>query len=262
MQDIKKIQLSLLLTVRDICERFGLTYYLFGDALRGAVRKGDFLSDGRDIALLMPVQDLRNFCAYFKREAPKGIFLQNTETEKECPFVHTKLRQNGTTMMPVQLKNVKMHHGISIDLYPYYPVDPGKVARLRTRFLHRTAELLTSVSLAPHTDKPRLIHKLLLKVPEEKRQLFLEKLLKQLEKGNKKSMQVYTPFGGGQFFWREALGEETFSLTFSGESFRVPDRREVFLNMAGSTPDAGEILLDAGKGFESYKKPPKAKNKK
>lgn len=164
--------------------------------------------------------------------------------------------------MPVRFKNVKMHHGIGIDIYPYYPVDPGKIARLRTRLLHRTAELLASTALAPHMDKPGLTHKLLLKVPEEKRRSFLEKLLKRLEKGNKKSMQVYAPFGGGQFFWREALGEEMFSLTLSGETFRVPDRREVFLNMTGNAKEEGEILLDAGKSFESYKNPRKAKSKK
>ena len=164
--------------------------------------------------------------------------------------------------MPVRFKDVKMHFGIAIDLYPYYPVDPGKIARFRTRSLHRISALLASAPLVPHMEKLGLMQKLILKVPEEKRQECLAKLLKQLEKGNKKSMQVYTPFGGGQFFWREALGEETFSLTLSGETFRVPDRREVFLNMTGSSKEEGEILLDAGKGFESYKKPKKAKSKK
>lgn len=262
MQDINQIQLSLLLLVRDISARYGLTCFLFGDALRGAVRKGDFLPDGQDIALLMPAQDLRNFCAYFQRESPKGVFLQNPETEKACPFIHTKLRQNGTTMMPVRFKDVKMHHGIGIDLYPYYPVDTGKIARWRTRFLHKASELLVSASLTPYLEKPGLIRKLILKIAEEKRLEVAAKLIKQLEKGNKKSMQVYTPFGGGTFFWREALGEETFKLTLGGESFRVPDRREVFLNMTGEKHDYGEMAINTEKGFESYGKPAKSKSKK
>lgn len=262
MQDINKIQLSLLLLVRDISSRYGLTYYLFGDALRGAVRKGDFLPDSGDIALLMPAQDLKNFCAYFKRENPKGVFLQNAETEKACPFIHTKLRQNGTTMMPVRFKSVKMHHGIGIDIYPYYPVEPGKIARFRTRALHKISELLIASSLTPYKESPKLTEKLILKIPEDKRRETVTKLLKQLEKGNKKSMQVYTPFGDGRFFWREALGEETFMLSFAGENFRVPDRREVFLNMTGNAAQEEEMLLDASKGFESYLKPKKEKSKK
>ena len=262
MQDVKNIQLALLVLVRDICTRYGLTYYLLGDALTAAVRKTALSEESTDVAVLMPAQDLRNFCAYFKREAPKGIFLSNTETEKECPFIHTKLKQNGTTMMPVRFKSVKMHHGIGIDMYPYYPVEPGKFARFRTRAFHKISELLAASCLTPHKENPKLSEKLILKVPEEKRREMMTKLLKQIEKGNKNSMQVYTPFGGGTFFWREALGEEIFNLPLSGESFRVPDRREVFLNMTGKNAFDEEFIVDVAKGFETYLKPKKEKSKK
>lgn len=236
MKEIQHMQFEMLQTCRDICRRYGLTYFLFGDTLRGAVRKSDFLPDSTEAALLMPAGDLKNFCAYFDREKPEGLSLSTIYTEKECYHLHVKICKDGTVGTPAKLLQMPVHHGISVSLYPYYPVDVGRLARPLTKVYMWVAEKLLGASLTPYLEKPSLLDTLLAKIPVEKRQSILQKVVKKLEKGDKKSMQVCTPLGGANFFWREALGEEeTFMLSFAGEEFRVPDRKEVFLNMTVPT---------------------------
>ncbi len=266
MREIQGVQLELLKICRDICNRYGLTYFLFGDTLRGAVRKGAFLPDSTEAALLMPAQDLKNFCAYFEREAPKGISVSNMQTEKKCCFVHTRVCKDGTLAVPERLRDMPVHHGIGVSIYPYYPMDVGKMTRPLTKFYLWMAEKLLGAGVVPYLEKPSFTERLAFKIPEEKRRELAAEAVRKLEKGNKKSMQVCVPFGGADFFWREALGEEeTFMLSLEGESFRVPDRREVFLNMAGKTVDTarfGAMQWNVKCGTEKQKKAKEKKTKK
>ncbi len=246
MKEIQRIQLEILQTCRDICRRYGLTYFLFGDTLRGAVRKGDFLPDSTEAALLMPAGDLKNFCAYFDREEPAGLSLSAIATEKACTHLHVKVCKDKTVGTAAKFLKVPVHHGISVSLYPYYPVDVGRLARPCMKAYMWMAEKLLGASIVPYLEKPALMDTLLAKIPAEKRQVLIQKAVKKLEKGDKKSMQVCTPLGGANFFWREALGEEeTFMLSFAGEEFRVPDRKEVFLNMTvpEAKPQPGDEMV-------------------
>ncbi|MBQ7033613.1 MAG: LicD family protein [Clostridia bacterium] len=233
VSDVQNIQLGILKTCRDICQRYGLTYFLFGDTLRGAVRGGKFLSGSTEAALLMPSGDLKNFCAYFAREAPEGLFLSCVETEKEYPYLTVRVRKDNTVGEAERLLGLSGHHGISVSLYPYYPMEVGRLARPCTKAYVWLAERLLGASLVSCLEKPVLLDTIFAKIPIEKRLAWAGKAVRKLEKGSKKSMQVCVPLGGAVFFWREALGEEeTFVATLSGEEFRVPDRKEVFLNMA------------------------------
>ncbi len=262
MNEIQSVQLELLKVCRDICSRYGITYFLFGDTLRGAVRKNAFLPEGTEAALLMPAADLKNFCAYFAREAPKGLFLSNMHTEKACCRLYTRIQKDGTTEMPRAFKDMPLHFGIGVDLYPYYPVEVGKAAQLLTKIYLFIAEKLLCASRTAFLETPSFLEKLIVKIPEEKRLEFAKKLAKKLEKGNKKSMQVCVPYGGAEFFWREALSEEeTFSLMLEGEMFRVPDKREVFLNMTRKGAEE-DVIRDAGKGKAGSKKAEKKKAKR
>lgn len=251
--DIQSIQFEILKVCRDICQRYGLTYFLFGDTLRGAVRGGAFLKNSTEAALLMPAGDLKNFCAYFEREAPQGMTLSNMHTEKEFPYLHAVVRKDGTKGVPGRLQNMPVHHGIGVTIYPYYPMEMRKTARTFTKMQIWLAEKMLGASLTPHIAKPSFLEKMILKIPAEKRRELAFVAVKKLEKGDKRSMQVCSPLGGANFFWRETLGEgETFALSLEGETFRVPDRKEVFLNMNGrerNDPLYGEMIwsLDAGK---------------
>jgi len=183
-------------------------------------------------------------------------------TEKACYRMHTRIQKDGTTEMPRALKDMPLHFGIGVDIYPYYPVEVGKAAQILTKVYLYIAEKLLCASRAAFLEAPSFLDRLVLKIPEEKRLAFARKLEKKLEKGNKKSMQVCMPYGGAEFFWREALlEEETFTLMLEGEAFRVPDKREVFLNMSGKAPEE-DVIRNAGKGYASYKKPEKKKAKK
>ncbi|MBE7025700.1 MAG: LicD family protein [Ruminococcaceae bacterium] len=244
-----EIQFAILKVCRDICQRYGLVYYLFGDTLRGAVQKGDFLPDSTEAALLMPVGDMKNFCAYFAREAPEGLVLSGIETEKEYPALTVCIRKEGTVGGAKRLLQMPGHHGIGVTVYPYYPVDAGQFARLFKHIYVRIAERLLGAARVPYLEKPGFIDRLLAKIPVEKRRAVAKMAIRRLEAGSKKSMQVCTPLQNTVFFWREALGEECFTASLRGEKFPVPDRREVFMNMVlpdGKQYAADDMVWDVG----------------
>ena len=248
IHDIQNIQFEILKVCRDICQRYGLTYFLFGDTFRGAVRGGEFLKNSTEAAILMPAGELRNFCAYFEREAPKELFLSNAQTEKNFPYLHTVIRKDGTKGVPGRLQDMPAHQGIGVTIYPYYPMEMKKTARPVTKLLIWLAEKMLGASMTPYIAKPSFTDELVQKIPQEKRREIALKAIKKLEKGDKRSMQVCTPIGSAYFFWREALGEEeTFRLSLVGEEFRVPDRKEVFLNMntrGNNDAKYGEMIWD------------------
>lgn len=260
--DIQSIQLEILKVCRDICQRYGLTYFLFGDTLRGAVRGGAFLKNSTEAALLMPAGDLKNFCAYFEREAPQGLTLSNMHTEKAFPYLHTVVRKDGTKGVPGRLQDMPVHHGIGVTVYPYYPMEMRKTARPLMKLQMWLAEKMLGASMTPYIAKPSFLENMILKIPAEKRRKMALYAVKKLEKGDKRSMQVCSPLGSAYFFWREALGEETFALSLEGEAFRVPDRKEVFLNMNGrerNDPLYGEMIWNLDDGKENRKSTNKKK---
>lgn len=56
-EEIKQIELNLLLKLDEICKKYKLRYYLCGGTLLGAVRHKGFIPWDDDIDVLMPRED-------------------------------------------------------------------------------------------------------------------------------------------------------------------------------------------------------------
>lgn len=80
LDEIKKIELNLLIEFREICNKLGLRYYIFGGTLLGAIRHKGFIPWDDDIDVCMPRPDydkLMKFSETYKNENNKFLFYKD-----------------------------------------------------------------------------------------------------------------------------------------------------------------------------------------
>ena len=126
LRELQLTELEILKTVDRTCKDLGLTYFLDGGTLLGAVRHGGFIPWDDDIDIVMPYKDYEQFITYGQQKLGDKFFVQNMETDPNFNLSFTRVRLNGTTCMNSYQINWKVHHGVWIDVFPIVPLK-GKV---------------------------------------------------------------------------------------------------------------------------------------
>ena len=130
-------QLNIVKEIDQICREHGLTYYMVGGTLLGAVRHGGFIpwDDDLDIALFR--EDYQQLQEILIRDYADRFFLQNSQTDPRYPRVIAKVRLNGTVQLERTLAATGSHSGIYIDLFPIDRITKpdGPALRLRGRIV-------------------------------------------------------------------------------------------------------------------------------
>ncbi len=129
---IKAVELQLLSAFINCCNKLGLSYYVLGGTMLGAVRHKGFIPWDDDIDVGMPRADYECFLEKAQAILPEYYFVQSRKTEPELPNNFAKLRDSRTTFIESSLKDRRINHGVYIDVFPldYYPEDPKEQRRL------------------------------------------------------------------------------------------------------------------------------------
>ena len=72
-EEIKQIELNLLLKLDEICKKYKLRYYLCGGTLLGAVRHKGFIPWDDDIDVLMPREDFEKLLRLEKKQKQDAV---------------------------------------------------------------------------------------------------------------------------------------------------------------------------------------------
>ncbi|WP_212930331.1 LicD family protein [Shouchella clausii] len=140
--NLKEVQNQQILILKEfcrICEENDLTYHLFAGTLLGAVRHKGFIPWDDDIDVAMLREDYNKFITLCKTSLKKDFFLQNFETDPDYPMQFSKLRKNNTLFVEGDYRDISMHHGLYIDIFPLDNVFPntklGEIQRISVHFL-------------------------------------------------------------------------------------------------------------------------------
>lgn len=119
---IRDIQLAILEIFKEVvslCNRYGIQYFLVGGTLLGAVRHKGFIPWDDDLDIGMTRENYNKFLEIAADKLPENLFLQTYATEPNTPFDFAKVRKNGTVFIENYCRNLDIHQGVYIDIFPY-----------------------------------------------------------------------------------------------------------------------------------------------
>lgn len=118
MNDLQKCQLEMLIKTVNVLDELGLKYCLIGGTLLGAVRHQGFIPWDDDIDIGMPRADFDRFAKIANEHLPEGLFYQDKMSDVNYPYSYAKIRKDNTLFIERPLKDIDMHHGVYIDIFP------------------------------------------------------------------------------------------------------------------------------------------------
>lgn len=129
----KKLQRAILIIaceVARICEKNDIPYFINGGTQIGAVRHNGFIPWDDDFDIGFKRKDYEKFIKACDKDLNKDkFFLQTPETEEYYAFDFAKLQLKGTEIIEDFSKNVKIQHGIFVDLFPHDNIPDCKLKR-------------------------------------------------------------------------------------------------------------------------------------
>ena len=119
-----------------ICSVLNIKCFVTGGTAIGAYYYQGFVKWDDDIDLGMKRDDYEKFM----REAPsiisKGFFIQCIKTEPNTPFYFIKVRKDNTLFVQQEFKDIQMHHGIFVDIFPFDNIPNNHLlAKIHTRLV-------------------------------------------------------------------------------------------------------------------------------
>lgn len=117
-EEVKNIQLDILLEFDRICKANDIHYNLYFGTMLGAVRHQGFIPWDDDIDVAMTRENYNKFLSIDKNKIRKEYFIQSYETDHDFFRPFTRLRKNNTIYKQRHYKNLDIHHGVFIDIFP------------------------------------------------------------------------------------------------------------------------------------------------
>ncbi|MBC1936502.1 LicD family protein [Listeria grandensis] len=236
-EQLKQVELSILLDVATLCEKHNLTYYLIGGTLLGAIRHDGFIPWDDDIDIAMPRKDFEAFQKIAKTELPESLFLHYGTTDAEYYLPIIKIRKNGTIFEEESASPSIKHKGIFIDIFPLDNAkkNSGFLFHMKGRFLKQLKSLLflkinektTLHQIAPWK---KAVLKLIKPVPTS----FLFRVLTNyMQSGADDSAPYYVNHGSQYGYKKQTMPKTMYdtatTTVFEGHNFRIPAQTEQLL---------------------------------
>lgn len=141
-QELEKLHVVLyeiLEEIHRICVKNKIPYFLIGGSAIGMYYDKAILPWDDDLDIGMTRENYNRFLSIAEKELSSDYFLSYINTDSHTPFFYTKVKKNGTLFVESRYKNVKMHHGIFVDVFPFDKIPENQIIR---KIHYKTANLL------------------------------------------------------------------------------------------------------------------------
>lgn len=117
IRKLQLTQLQMLKYLNEECVTNDLHYTLDFGSLIGAIRHNGFIpwDDDSDVSMLLT--DYRKLKKLQSKDGKQLYFLQDSKTDRECPYIFAKMRMNNTLMIDDCANTLQMHEGIWVDIF-------------------------------------------------------------------------------------------------------------------------------------------------
>lgn len=159
IDESKELQIELLKTIHEICEKYGLTYYMMFGSLIGAVRHHGFIPWDDDIDICMPRKDYAKFFELLNQEQAHGMRAVCCENEDKYYLPFGKVINTLTILK----ENVSCSYelGIYVDVFPLDLLSSDKKLNQRLKRRILVLRRLLAIKLNPGSDKRKGLRKIL-----------------------------------------------------------------------------------------------------
>ena len=140
-EDLKRLHEELYIILAEIvrvCDKCGIQYFIQGGSAIGAFYNQGIIPWDDDIDVGMTRDNYERFLKEAPAELGRDFFLEWFGSESNTPFYFAKVKKNNTLFIEESFKNVDIHHGIFVDIFPYDRVPDvslhQKLHRLHLKF--------------------------------------------------------------------------------------------------------------------------------
>lgn len=129
MDLLHQVDMDIAKEVLRICEKHGLTYYMLGGTMLGAIRHKGFIPWDDDIDLGMPRDDYERFLEIAPQELAAHLKLVNYRTDPNYMYYITRILDTDTTVIEERIGNDNKYTHASIDIFPIDGTPNNPIAR-------------------------------------------------------------------------------------------------------------------------------------
>ncbi len=240
LRKLQITELKCLNEVKRICELHNLKYFLIAGTLIGAIRNKGFIPWDDDIDIGMMRTDYEKFIEYCKTDLDKEhFFLQTPNTEKDsADFELARIRLNDTKFLETHRKDLNIHHGIFVEVFPYDDLPDSHLHCLFYSDSFRILKKAVGLRMGYHYKAKNLFNRFIIYfVSFCTRIIPLAKLKNQLNNYHKKyqnpeSKYVFLIAGGTSYKEERHLRKTVTELAtaeFEGMQYPIPKNYHAFL---------------------------------
>ncbi len=129
MDLLHQVDMDIVKEVVALCDKHGLSYYMLGGTMLGAIRHGGFIPWDDDIDLGMPRDDYEAFLEIAPRELSENLKIVNYRTDPNYQYYITRVQDVDTKVEEERIGNDSRYTHASIDIFPIDGTPNNKLLR-------------------------------------------------------------------------------------------------------------------------------------
>lgn len=227
LRKLQLTELEILKVVHEFCISHDIKYSLYAGTGIGAVRHGGFIPWDDDIDIVMTRHYYNIFVKKWNENPVEDYFLQNSYTENNINFDHSKIRKNNTVLLSEGDELNEGHQGVWIDIFVWDKIPDRKLSHKKMIFYAYLRNVFNRGNRVRSNDslKKMVVKKFLRLIPSKIRSSQVKKINKIIQ--SYKDMKIdyhWVDFSVASCFdvlFPPEIVKQYISIKFEGYSFMI-----------------------------------------